>query len=303
MGQERTQPTPTLGARCLAEGIGTFMLVFFGCGAVHAAVLTGAQAGLWQVAIVWGVAIMLAIYVVGGISGAHINPAITLALILWGRSPRHLVLPYIVSQMAGAFIAAAVLFALYQPHLAAREKALKVERGQDGSEVTAMCYGEYFPNPGSHEKLYVERKYDERNALVGPATAFLAEFLGTLFLALAVFALTDEHNTGAPPGYLAPVFIGLAVAILISVIAPLTQACFNPARDFGPRLFAYAAGWGRVALPGPNGLHVFTVYLIAPLSGAVAGGGVYQRLFRPHFVSHFAPQIRGTIPDEESPNP
>ena len=85
------QATPSLRARCLAEVLGTFLLVFFGCGAVHTAVLTGAQAGLWQVAIVWGVAIMVAIYVVGGISGAHINPAITTALAAWGRVPRSLV--------------------------------------------------------------------------------------------------------------------------------------------------------------------------------------------------------------------
>ena len=296
------RPTPSLRARCLAEVLGTFVLVFFGCGAVHTAVLTGAQTGLWQVAIVWGVAIMLAIYVVGGISGAHINPAITLSLALWNRFPRHYVLPYISSQFVGAFLAAAVLFFLYRPHLEAKERELKVERGQQGSEVTATCYGEYFPNPGAggNAALYAARDYDALHTLVGPAAAFVAEFLGTLFLALAVFALTDEHNTGAPPGYLAPVFIGLAVALLISVIAPLTQACFNPARDFGPRLFACLAGWGRVALPGSNGPHVFTVYLLAPVAGAACGGGLYERLFRPQFVPHFAPQIRGTIPEDDS---
>src|SRR2546429_7249445 len=109
-------------ARGGAEVLGTFILVFFGCGAVHSAVLMGAQAGLWQVAIVWGVAIMVAIYVVGGISGAHINPAITTALAVWGRAPRSLVLPYVGSQLGGAFLAAAVLYALYHPHLTDKEK-------------------------------------------------------------------------------------------------------------------------------------------------------------------------------------
>src|SRR5437016_14319936 len=95
--------------RCLAEIIGTFILVFFGCGAVHAAVLTGAQSGLWQVAIVWGVAVTLAIYVVGGVSGAHINPAITIALAAWGKfSPAH-VLPYVAAQLVGAALAGAAL--------------------------------------------------------------------------------------------------------------------------------------------------------------------------------------------------
>src|SRR5438128_3374543 len=104
------QPTPSLRARCLAEVLGTFLLVFFGCGAVHAAVLTGAQSGLWQVAIVWGVAVMIAAYVVGGISGAHINPAITVALAVWGRFPWGRVGPYVLCQVLGAFVAAAALF-------------------------------------------------------------------------------------------------------------------------------------------------------------------------------------------------
>src|SRR5690606_20048266 len=81
-------------------------------------------------------------------------------------------------------------------------------------------------------------------------TAFVTEVLGTAILALAVFAITDKRNLVAPPAALAPVFIGLTVAILISIIAPLTQACFNPARDFGPRLFASIAGWGEAAIPG-----------------------------------------------------
>jgi glycerol uptake facilitator protein len=112
--------------------------------------------------------------------------------------------------------------------------------------------------------------------LVSETTAFAAEVLGTLILALMVFAVTDERNAGAPGANLAPVFIGLTVAILISVIAPLTQACFNPARDLGPRLVAYLGGWGEVAIPGPNGRGFFTVYIIAPLVGGVLGGALYQ---------------------------
>jgi glycerol uptake facilitator protein len=147
-----------------------------------------------------------------------------------------------------------------------------------------MCFGEYFPSPGplagSVEPYYHDRRADF-DALVPESTAFAAELLGTLLLALAVFALTDDRNPAAPRAQLAPVFIGLTVAVLISVIAPLTQACFNPARDFGPRLVAYFAGWGEVAIPGPRGGFA-TVYLLAPTLGAVAGGGLYCRYLRPN---------------------
>lgn len=271
----------------MAEALGTFLLVFFGCGAVHAAVLTGAQSGLWQVAIVWGVAIMAAIYVVGGISGAHINPAVTVALASWGRFAWSKVLPYVAAQLVGAFLAAAVLFSHFGPFLSLKEKALKVTRGEPGSEVTAMCYGEYFPNPALEgtTRMYTEVDVTNLRGLVSEPVAFGAEVLGTLILALVVFAVTDERNVAAPAGRLAPVFIGLTVAILISVIAPLTQACFNPARDFGPRLFACLAGWGRVALPGPNATGFFTVYIFAPTLGAVLGGGLYTHLLRPALPS------------------
>ncbi len=279
-----TRTEPTLTACCFAEILGTFLLVFFGCGVVHAAVLTGAQSGLWQVGIVWGVAIMVSIYVCGGISGAHINPAMTIAFAAWGGFPLPRVLPYIASQLTGAFLGAAALFVLFQPQLKAHEDSLKVERGRPGSEATAQCYGEYFPNPGTkgNTSLYMRQDATRLAEIVPLRAALLAEFLGTLILALVVFAVIDSRNRSAPPPALAPVFIGLTVAILISVIAPLTQACFNPARDFGPRLFAASlGGWGSVAFPGPNGIHCLTVYVLAPVAGALAGGGLYQRVLRP----------------------
>src|SRR5207244_10524405 len=105
--------------------------------------------------------------------------------------------------------------------------------------------------------------------------------IGTAILGLVVFALTDPRNAAAPLARLAPVFIGLTVALLISVIAPLTQACFNPARDFGPRLVAWLGGWGDVALPGTRGNgYFFTVYMLAPMVGALCGGGLYVSVLR-----------------------
>lgn len=274
---------PTLLQAALAEVLGTFLLVLFGCGAVHAAVLTGAQSGLWQVAIVWGVAIMLAAYVCGGVSGAHINPAMTIALATWGRFDWNRVPAYIVAQLSGAMLAAASLFLLYGPLLAKKERDKSVNRGELGSIVTAMCYGEYYPAPGglaSDKKAFTTEDWTELASMVPFHVAFTAEILGTALLALVVFAVTDSRNQSGPPAAMAPVFIGLCVAILISIIAPLTQACFNPARDFGPRLFAFLAGWGEAAIPGPNGHGFFTVYILAPTLGAVVGGGLYERILR-----------------------
>src|SRR5262245_52365112 len=131
----------------LAEGLGTFILVLFGCGAVHSAVLTGAQSGLWQVAIVWGLGVMFATYCVGAVSGAHINHAMTIALTVWGRFSSSKVVPYISVQLAGAIVAAAALFLIYGPSLTKKEEKLGVKRGELGSIVTASCYGEFYPAP------------------------------------------------------------------------------------------------------------------------------------------------------------
>lgn len=275
---------PSLPRQFVAEVFGTFLLIFFGCGAVHAAVLTGAQSGLWQVAIVWGVAIMLAIYAVGGVSGAHINPAMTLAFAIWRGFPKSRVLPFIAAQLVGAMLAAGLLFVLFGPQLVAKEKEKLVTRGEPGSVVTAMCYGEYFPNPGglaAGNEPYSAEKHAEWRALGSPSLAFLAELFGTLILGFVVFALTDERNRGRPATGQAPIFIGLTVAVLISVLAPLTQACFNPARDFGPRLFASLAGWDGAALPGQDSWSWLTVYIVAPILGAACGGGLYEFGIRP----------------------
>jgi glycerol uptake facilitator protein len=272
-----------VGKVCLAECVGTFVLILFGCGAVHTAVLAGAQSGIWQVAIVWGVAIMLAIYMVGAISGAHINPAVTITFAVSGRLPWRMVVPYVAAQVAGAFLAAAALFTMFEPYLGALEQEKQVLRGQPGSEITAMCYGEYFPSPAplaSAAGRYSPDAHRRLNALVSGSTAFFAEVLGTMLLAMVIFAVSDDRNRVRPPHGLAAVLIGLTVAGLISFIAPLTQACFNPARDFGPRLFAYLAGWGKIALPGPRGLGFLTVYIVAPIVGAVAGAGFYNIMLR-----------------------
>ncbi len=272
----------------VAEIIGTFILIFFGCGAVHAAVLYGAQSGVWQIAIVWGLAIMLAIHAVGAISGAHINPAITLAMFCWNGFRRDRVLPYILAQFLGAFLAAACLFVMFSSSLRAVEQKKGVVRGQPGSEITATCYGEYYPAPGglaAGDEPYSAEAHAELKLRVPHGIAFFSEVIGTALLALMVFALGDKHNRMAPMHNMTGACVGLTVAILISVIAPLTQACFNPARDFGPRLFAALAGWGHVALPLGSDWSWLTVYIFAPILGAIIGGGLYTQLIKPMYVA------------------
>ncbi|MCE5184583.1 MAG: MIP family channel protein [Planctomycetaceae bacterium] len=253
----------------LAEMAGTFILVFFGTGVVHAAVLTEAQSGLWQVAVVWGAAVGLAIYAVAAISGAHINPAMTIAFALQRGFPVKKIPHFVISQLFGAVLAAAVLHTIFSGPLTAFEQRNGIVRGQPGSERSAMVYGEYFPNPAVAASIGLSPE------CVSMTTAFLAEAVGTGLLAFMVFALTDRRNQ-TPKGGQA-VLIGLTIAVLISVIAPITQACFNPARDFGPRLVAYVAGWKSIAIPGPRG-GFFMVYMLAPVCGAAAGGWLYKAL-------------------------
>lgn len=258
---------PALGG----EFAGTFILVFFGVGAVNAAVVTGAQAGLWQVAVVWAVGVSIAIYATAALSGAHINPAITAMAAVWDRFPVRRVVPYWAAQVAGGAVASLVLYGMFAEAIIEFERQHGLLRGGPGSELSAMVFGEYFPNPavfGSAEEAW---------RVVSLKTAFFAEFVGTTMLAFLVSAVTSTRNPERPSPAITALVIGLGVAAIISVIAPLTQAALNPARDFGPRLVSYFLGWGEIAIPGPRGGWL-TVYILAPVLGGITGGGLYRLL-------------------------
>lgn len=260
----------TLTRQMVAEVIGTWILVFFGTGVVHAATFCGAQAGLWQVAVVWALAIALAIYAVGAISGAHLNPAVTIAFAAFGQLPWKKVVPYIVAQLAGAMLAAAMLLFLFGGVISHFETQNGIVRGEPESVQSACCFGEYFPNPG------MQKAYGWADEAVPVRVAMAGEMIGTAFLMFMILALTDSRRKDGPfTSMITPIFIGLTVAVAISIIAPLTQAGFNPARDFGPRLVAYFAGWKDIAIPGPRG-GFFTVYILSPIIGAIIGGCVYR---------------------------
>ncbi len=261
---------PAMRRALAGEVLGTYLLVLFGTGSVASAVLSGAQVGLWQVAAVWGFGVTLAIYVSAGLSGAHLNPAVSLSMALLRPSdfPAKRLLPYVAAQLSGAVLAGATVAMLFGPLLRRFEAAKGILRGAPGSELSAMVFGEYFPNPAMFGTDAAAR------ALVSPGQAALVEGFGTAVLVLVIFALTSPRNTDRPGANLAPFFIGFTVAVLISLFAPLTQAGWNPARDFGPRLVALVLGWGRVAIPGPDG--GFWVYIVGPLIGGPLGGLVWQ---------------------------
>jgi glycerol uptake facilitator protein len=256
----------------IGEFFGTFLLVFFGCGVVCTSVTTGAQAGVFQVAIVWGLGIATAIYLCGSLSGAHLNPAVTLSMAVWGRFAWPRVLPYWVTQFAGAFAAAAVLYFVFGNAITSFEQANGIQRGKPGSEASAMVFGEFFPSPGGKPLT------TESRATMSAVAAFGAEVIGTSILLLVIFCVTDEQNASRPQ-VLTAATIGLTVTLLISLLGPLTMACFNPARDLAPRVFSALAGWSSIPFQ-VNGVGWLTVYIIAPLLGAVMGGAIYSWFFK-----------------------
>jgi len=249
------------------EMTGTFLLVLFGCGSVAVTVIFGAHSGLMQIALAWGVGVTISIYLTRHLSCAHLNPAVSFAMVLSRRMAASKLASYCLAQLVGAFIAGLTLYALFAPSIAAYEAAHGITRGALESVRTAMIFGEFYPNPGF-------------GAVVSLPHAMAVEALGTFLLVLIIFALTEECNVGRPNDSLAPVFIGLSVASIICLIAPLTQAGLNPARDLAPRLVACMMGWGSAALPDRIGGFIF-VYVLAPMAGGALASQLFVRILEP----------------------
>lgn len=252
----------------VGEILGTFILVFFGCGSVAIAILYSAFSGLGQIALIWGIAVALAIYATRHLSNAHLNPAVSIAMVAGKRMSAKKLPVYIIGQFIGAFIAAAVIYALYSPVIAEFEQANGIVRGSAESVKTAMMFGEFYPNPGASMKA------------ISMGQAFFAEALGTFILVVLIFALTEGCNIGRPDDSMVPLFIGLTVTVLICLIAPLTQAGFNPARDLAPRLFSYIAGWKSAAWPDQN-WGAIIVYVLGPITGGVVASLLFTRFIEP----------------------
>ena len=244
----------------VGELIGTFFLVLFGCSSVAVAVCFGEYYGIFQIGIVWGIGVCLAIYATRNICNAHFNPAVTIAMAACKRLPWKDVPVYLTGQFCGAFAGSLAVYALFAKNIAAVEAVEQIVRGSQESIATAKMFGEYYSFSG-----------------ISMGQAMLAEGVGTFILVFFIFALTEGANVGRPDQAMAPMFIGLVVSICLVTIAPLTQAGLNPARDFAPRLVAWVFGWGSAAFPDQSG-GAFWVYIFSPVVGGILAGMLYTKV-------------------------
>jgi glycerol uptake facilitator protein len=290
-----------LAGELWAEFFGTFILICFGDGVVAmlwALIGSGRTdnpttallgSGDWLlITFGWALAVMFAIYVVGGVTGAHINPAITLGAALRKQLPWNKVPSYWVAQVLGAFVGAALVFLVYNNAINHYNQVHHIIKGHPDSVATYSTFAT-FPAPYFHNVL-------------GP---FVDEVVGTFFLALFVFAVTDDINL--PPGSnLGPMIVGFIVLAVGISFGANSGYAINPARDFGPRMFAWIAGWGRVAMPGDyvNISTYFWVPIVAPLVGAALAAPFYDLGIRDVLKARLAaaePPEGGRIPESTPP--
>jgi len=199
-----------IGKRCVAEFFGTFWLVFGGCGsAVLAAAFPSLGIGFVGVALAFGLTVLTMAYAVGGISGGHFNPAVTLGLVTGGRFSAKDVIPYWVSQVLGGIAAAGVLYI--------------IASGKDGFSLAGgfASNGYGMHSPGGYSML----------------ACLVAEIVLTAFFLLVILGSTDKR---APAGF-APIAIGLCLTLIHLISIPVTNTSVNPARSTSQAIFA--GGW------------------------------------------------------------
>lgn len=239
---------------CAAEFLGTFILIVFGVAVVAQVVLSHQATGEYlSINFGWGLAVTMGVYVSGGVSGAHLNPAVTLALAVHRRFPWSKVLPYVAAQMVGAFVASAVVFMTYHEALDAFDHGVRQVSGQ---YATAGIWATY---PAEHLSTFPGGLIDQ--------------VVGTALLLLLIFALTDGRNT-APESRIAPLLVGSVVLLIGMTFGYNCGYAINPARDLGPRLFTFMAGWGSGVFSVHD--HWFWVPIVGPLIGGVLGGWIYD---------------------------
>ncbi|MCU0961340.1 MAG: MIP family channel protein [Pirellulaceae bacterium] len=246
----------TLYRELAAEFLGTFVLIVFGCGSVAQVLLSGQKHGEYlSINIGWGLGVMLGVYVAGGVTGAHLNPAVTLALAVWRRFPRGKILPYCGAQLVGAFVASVVVYVTYRDALDVFDGGVREVLGSRGTAGIWATYPQPFLTP-----------------VIG---GLLDQIVGTALLILCVFALSDPRNL-APVSHLTPVLVGATVLAIGIAFGYNSGYAINPARDLGPRLFTFVAGWGADVFRA--GHSWWWVPIAGPLIGGVLGGGLYDLL-------------------------
>ena len=238
----------------LAEFLGTFVLILFGAGVVAQFLLSRQTAGSYlSINLGWGLGVTMGCYVAGGVSGAHLNPAVTIALAVHRGFPWKKVAPYALAQTAGAFVAAAVVYLTYVEALARFDGGIRQVTGAQGTAGIWATYPQPFLStfPGG----------------------FVDQVVGTAILMMLILAITDARNTPPVPGT-APLMVGLLVVGIGASFGFNSGYAINPARDFGPRLFTAIAGWGPEVFRAGNSW--WWVPVAAPVVGAVLGGWAYD---------------------------
>lgn len=231
-----------------AEAFGTFVLIAFGVGVVAQTVLSrNANGSYLGINLGWGLAVMLGVYAAAGVSGAHLNPAVTLALAVGRGFPWPKVAPYVAAQMAGAFLASAVVFITYREALTAFDGGVRQIAGAAG---TAGIFATY---PAAH---------------LSSMGGLVDQIVGTALLMAGVLAVTEARGA-APPGWFVPVLLGGLVAAIGMSFGFNAGYAINPARDLGPRLFTAVAGWGSGVFSANESW--WWVPIVGPLVGAPVG--------------------------------
>lgn len=268
----------TLLNECIAEALGTFLFVLIGIASVAILVATETAMTYWELAIVWGLSVSLGIYCTAHISGAHLNPAVTISLVAWKKFPIKKMVPYIFSQIIGAFLAAACDYGLFRSTIISYEQTEGIIRSSSDGAGSAVIFATF---PGANVSL---------------VNAFFVEFTITMILMLVIYAVTDANNDGAPIGGLGALIIGMTVGVCGLAFGALTGFAMNPARDFGPRLFTLITGWGSTAL-GPN-LYGLIVPILGPICGAIFAGAIYFKVLVPYYQKDTNNVIKN-IPEKE----
>src|SRR4051812_47971279 len=239
-----------------AEFAGTLILILFGVGVV-AQVVAGGIGDHDSIAWAWGLGVVLGVYVAARISGAHLNPAVTVALAAFRGFSWRKVLPYALAQTLGAFVAALLVRWNYSEVIAAVDP-----------NHTIDTQGIFSTLPGN-------------GALpVGTWGAFRDQIIGTAILLFLILAITDLRSS-SPGANLAPFIIGLIVVAIGMAWGTDAGYAINPARDLGPRLASFVTGYGS-AWRDQYGNFYFWVPIIGPFIGGVIGAGLYDVLIGRH---------------------